>query len=153
MDLWTVMKMRRSVRKFAPVAPPDSTVEKLLDASKLAPSAGGLEARRIFVVKPPTKRKELAEACFDQSFVGEAPFALVFCADLERISAEYGDRGRDLYCIQDVSAAVENVLLRAVDLGLSGCWVGAFDESKVKELLGLPDNLRPLAVVPIGYEG
>jgi nitroreductase len=152
MDLWTVMKMRRSVRKFAPVQPPDSAVEKLLDAAKLAPSAGGLESRRIFVVKPPTKRRDLATACYDQSFVGEAPFALVFCADLSKIEP-YGERGRDLYCIQDVSASVENVLLRAVDLGLAGCWVGAFDEIKVKELLGLPDNLRPLAIVPIGYEG
>jgi nitroreductase len=152
MDLWTVMKMRRSVRKFAPVQPPDSTVEKLLDAAKLAPSAGGLEARMVFVVKPPTKRRDLAAACHDQSFVGDAPFSLVFCADLRKIEP-YGERGRDLFCIQDVSAAVENVLLRAVDLGLAGCWVGAFDESKVRELLGLPDNLRPLVVVPIGYEG
>jgi len=151
-DLWDVMQRRRSVRTFSKLAPSDRDVEKVLEAARVAPSAGGLEARRSFVVRSQSKKEELAKACLDQGFVSEAPFVIVFCADLQRI-APYGDRGRDLYCIQDASASVQNALLRAVDLGMAACWVGAFDEAALKAVLGLGEDLRPVAVVPLGYEG
>jgi nitroreductase len=60
-------------------------------------------------------------------------------------------RGRELYCIQDASAAVEYILLLAVDIGLDACWVGAFDEKKVSIILHLPSYIRPIAIIPIGY--
>ena len=53
---------------------------------------------------------------------------------------------------QDTAAAVENALLMAVNMGLAACWVGAFDENKVSEICGLPEYLRPVALIPIGYE-
>jgi nitroreductase len=152
MELWTAMQKRRSVRTFSPMAPGDRDIEKVLDAARSAPSAGGLDSRQFFVVKGGSRKEELGKACMGQEFVGKAPFVIVFCADLDRI-APYGDRGRDLYCIQDVAASVENALLRMVDLGLAGCWIGAFDEEKVRSVLGLNKNLRPVAIVPIGYEG
>jgi nitroreductase len=69
---------------------------------------------------------------------------------LNRISS-YGDRGEKLYCIQDSAAAVEHVLLLAVDNGLGACWVGAFDENEVSKILNLPLHVRPVAIIPIGY--
>jgi nitroreductase len=56
-----------------------------------------------------------------------------------------------LYCLQDTAAAVTNIQLTAVSLGLGSCWVGSFDESKTAEVLHLPPNLRPVAMLPIGY--
>ena len=131
--------------------PTDAMIERLLEAAKAAPSAGGLGSRKVFVVKAESKRRALAGACFGQDFVAQAQVVLLFCADLESI-APYGDRGRDLYCIQDVAASVQNVLLRAVDIGLGACWVGAFDEGKVSEILGLKEGIRPVSLVPVGYE-
>ncbi len=151
MDFDLVVSKRHSVRSYTPVVPSDSDIKKILKAADMAPSAGGLKSRRVFVVKSQFLRDQLAKAALDQEFVSEAPVVLVFCADLDGISS-YGTRGRELYCIQDTSAAVQNALLKAADLGLGSCWVGAFEEEDVSRICGLPPWLRPVALVTIGYE-
>ncbi len=75
---------------------------------------------------------------------------VVGCADL-RIASRYGERGKELYCIQDTAFSVQNMLLAAHDQGLGTCWVGAFKEELVKEILSLPDYLRPVVLIPVGY--
>jgi nitroreductase len=82
--------------------------------------------------------------------VAGAPVIIVVCADPERSAARYAQRGRELYCLQDTAAAAEHILLAAVALGLGGCWVGAFDESRAAKVLALPRHLRPVAILPIG---
>jgi len=151
MEFDEVVKKRHSVRSYTAQIPSDSDIVKILKAADLAPSAGGLKSRKVFVVKDQHIRRELADAAHHQEFVARAPIVLVFCADLDMI-ATYGRRGRDLYCIQDTSAAIENALLKAADLGLGACWVGAFEEKKVSEICRLPTWLRPVALVTIGYE-
>jgi len=151
MELDTVLEKRHSVRSYTNFAPSDTEMNLVLKAAEMAPSAGGLRARRMIVIKSPAKRKELAEAALEQDFVAEAPFVIVFCADMGRIRP-YGERGKELYCVQDASAAAENALLKATDLGLGSCWVGAFDEERVRTICGLPDELRPVAMVTVGYE-
>lgn len=151
MEFDEVVKKRHSVRSYTAQIPVDSDIVKILKAADLAPSAGGLKSRKVFVVKDQRIRRELANAAHHQDFVAEAPIVLVFCADLDMI-ATYGRRGRDLYCIQDTSAAVENALLKAADLGLGSCWIGAFEEEEVSEICRLPTWLRPVALVTIGYE-
>lgn len=126
-------------------------MEKVLKAAELAPSAGDLKARKLFVIKAASKRKELSEAAFDQEFVAQAPFVIIFCADQEAV-ASYGDRGRDLYCVQDATIAATYSMLKASELGLGTCWVGAFDEVKVREACGLKESLRPVAMLTLGYE-
>ncbi len=80
----------------------------------------------------------------------EAPLAVVCCADLT-IARHYGARGKSLYCLQDVAASIQNMMLVAYSLGLGTVWVGAFDEREVSGILGLPDHIRPVAIVPVGY--
>jgi nitroreductase len=151
MEFDEVLKNRHSVRSYTAQIPADSDIAKILKAADMAPSAGGLKSRRVFVVKDRRLRRELAIAAHHQDFVAQAPIVLVFCADLDMI-ATYGRRGRELYCIQDTAAAVENALLKAADLGLGSCWVGAFEEEIVSGICRLPTWLRPVALVTIGYE-
>lgn len=73
------------------------------------------------------------------------------CALPERSASRYGDRGRNPYCLQDTAAATRNILLAAASLGLGACWVGAFREQRVGEMLELPPDERPVALVPVGY--
>lgn len=75
---------------------------------------------------------------------------VVACLD-RGIAARYGDRGVHLYSIQDAAVSVENMMLTAHELGLGSVWVGSFNERDVAEVMNLPDNLRPVAIVPIGY--
>lgn len=76
---------------------------------------------------------------------------IVVCADEKRSSTAYGNRGKLLYCLQDTAAATQNILLTAHSLGLGSCWVGAFDEESARKALNTPKEVRPVAIIPIGY--
>lgn len=149
MELKEAIKKRRSIRKFADKTVGRDTVKNLLFLANLAPSAGNLQAREFIVIDDEEKKKALAKASYNQHFIAEAPIVIVFCANEKRISP-YGRRGK-MYCIQDASAAVQNFLLAAVDAGLATCWVGAFDEDDVREILCLPHYIKPVAIVPLGH--
>lgn len=150
MDVVACLEGRTSIRSFRPDPVPDGVVEEAITMANLAPSAGNLQARDFVVVKNAHTKKLLMDAAYGQDFVWRAPVVIVCCANLERIK-HYGDRGRDLYCLQDVAAAVENMILYLHGKGLGSVWVGAFDERGASAALGLPAHARPVAMVPIGY--
>lgn len=149
MDLTEAIKTRRSVRAFKKEDVPAPVIEKILECGNLAPSAGNLQPRDFVVVRDPKTKKRLAEAAFDQEFVTEAPVVIVVCANTDR-SEPYGKRGETLYCIQDATAAIQNMLLAVHAEGLGACWVGAFDESQASRILELPSSVRPIALIPVG---
>jgi nitroreductase len=149
MDLVQSIESRMSVRGYTAENVPDELVDEALRLAVLAPSAGNLQARDFIVVRNKGMRDKLAEAAFGQDFLRQAPVVIVCCANLTRIR-NYGDRGATLYCLQDVAAAVEHILLYAASKGFGTCWVGAFDEAKVCQVLSLPAHARPVALIPIG---
>ena len=135
-DFWQVLAGRRSVRAFERSQNvSDEQVQQLLQAAIAAPSAGNMQPWFFYVVRDVEVRRRLAQAAWGQGFVAEAPVAIVVCAEPERSARRYGDRGRDLYCLQDTAAATENILLTAVAMGLAACWVGAFDEAAAAQAL------------------
>jgi nitroreductase len=151
MDFWQTIDTRHSVRAFDPdVDVPADTIARLLQAAIRAPSAGNRQPWHFYVVRDPNTRRGLAAAAWGQNFVAQAPVAIVVCALPEQSAGRYGQRGRELYCLQDTAAAAEHILLAAVALGLGGCWVGAFDENQAAQALSLPREQRPIAILPIG---
>ena len=150
MECMEAIKGRRSVRKFKEDAIEEKVITELLEAAQMAPSAGNLQARDFVVVMNRTLKQKLKEAALNQSFIEEAPVVIVVVANIERSSRVYKVRG-ELYAIQDATAAVMNLLLAAHSKGLGTCWVGAFEEYIVHNLLGLPDNTKPVAIIPVGY--
>lgn len=141
---------RHSVRSFSEKEVPYDIIYDIILHAHFAPSAGNLQARDFIIVDDPQVKRKLCMAALNQEFLMEAPIDIVVCANLDRIK-HYGKRGQELYCIQDSAAAVEHILLLAVEYGLAACWVGAFNESEVKTILGLPSHIRPAAIVPLGY--
>ncbi|MGY4707173.1 nitroreductase family protein [Candidatus Bipolaricaulota sp. J31] len=149
--LLEIVKGRRSIRKFKPDPVPENDLVEILEAAIWAPSAGNAQPWRFIVVRDPGIKRKLVVAALGQDFIAEAPVVIVVCTDLERARRAYGDRGVGLYCIQDTAAAIQNMLLLAHAKGLGTCWVGAFSEEEVCEALALPEGLRPVALVPLGY--
>jgi nitroreductase len=141
---------RYSCRAFGTDPLPEGDVDQLIEALRWAPSAGNMQPWRFLVIRSPELRKQLAHAAYDQEFLAQAPVAFVVCAEPERSASRYEDRGRFLYAIQDTAAAVENLLVAAAVLGYGSCWIGAFDENAVHEVLALPRGLRAVAMVPVG---
>ncbi|KUO39171.1 MAG: hypothetical protein AVW05_01945 [Hadesarchaea archaeon DG-33] len=150
MDVFEVIKSRRSVREFRPDPINEGDMKKILEAAQQAPSAGHCQPLEMVVVKDQAQKERLARAALGQTFIAKAPVAVVVCANVARTSQRYGRRGEELYCIQDTAAATQNIHLAAYALGYATCWVGAFDEDDVAEVIKAPAGVRPLAIVPIG---
>jgi nitroreductase len=141
---------RRSIRKYESRSISRDLIFQLLEAAEMAPSAGNLRARRYFVVIKKEIRKVLAIAAYGQSQAEKAPLLIVICSDIERSRRRYGDRG-NLYSIQDATVAAMCLLLKAYDLGLGACWIGAFDEDIVGETLNLDTSIVPVAIISLGW--
>lgn len=149
-DCLKLLFERVSIRKFKSLDVEEEKIRKILEAGNAAPSAGNLQARDFIVVRNEKTKFDLAKASLNQMFIHEAPVVVVVCANYPRSMRVYGSRGK-LYAEQDATAAVENILLAVTALGLGAVWVGAFDEKRVSEILKLPENVRPMAIIPIGY--
>mgnify|MGYP005858739273 CR=1 FL=1 len=151
MEFSEVISRRRSVRHFnTKLAVTDEDITALLEAAASAPSAGNIQPWRFFVVRSAGARERLA-AALSQRWAAAAPVVIVVAVDPRPCAARYGDRGEYLYSIQDTAAAVENILLAAVDRGLASCWIGAFDDRAVAEALGISPPTTPIAILPVGH--
>lgn len=153
MDIFEVIKKRRSIRKYKPNPIPEKHLKIILEAAIWAPSAGNLQPWEFILVRSHEKKHELAKAALNQSFIAEAPVVIVVCANVMRTASVYGERGAKLYCIQDTAAAIQNILLAACALGYGTCWVGAFMDDEVKRILNIPNGVKPVAIIPIGVPG
>lgn len=150
MNFFEVINNRRSIRKFKKQELTQEQITQLIDAARLAPSAGNAQSWAFVVAKEQKTKQALATAAFGQRWLEEAPIVFVVCADEQRAEDSYGIRGKTLYSLQDTSAAVENILLAACALGLGGCWMGAFREEEIRKVVNAPAHMRPVALIPVG---
>lgn len=123
----------------------------ILDAGRMAPSAGNLQTWRFVLVVDEDKRRKIADACLQQFWIASAPVHIVVCADTDETKMYYGERGEKLYAVQNAAAAVQNMLLAAHAHGLGAAWVSAFEEGQLSNLLGVPPTYAIQTVIPIGY--
>ena len=147
MDFFDAVKNRYSVRAYqAKTVEPDK-LKRIMEAARLAPSASNRQEWRFVVVTDAEKREDLAKAAHNQAFVGQAPVVIAACALSD---------GHTMGCGQlcypiDVAIALEHIALAATALGLGTCWIGAFDEAKVREILDVPPDVRIVELMPLGY--
>jgi nitroreductase len=150
-SFFELISTRHSVRTFKEKELSDEIVKKIIMAANRAPSAGNLQSYKIFIITKNKDKKKLVIAAHEQDFIGKASIILVFCADPIAVSKEYGTRGKELFCIQDATIACSYSQLAAQSLGLSSVWIGSFDEKKVKQFLSISDDLKPVAMLIIGF--
>ncbi|VVB74200.1 Nitroreductase family protein [Candidatus Tiddalikarchaeum anstoanum] len=143
---------RHSVRVFLPKKVPRQAFHRILKACQRAPSAGNLQSYELVVITDEKKKKELCNAAYGQECIIEAPIVLVFLADTKKSGHVYGERGKELYALQDATIACAYSQLMATNVGVASVWIGAFDEEMVKNLVNTKEY-RPIAILPIGYPG
>jgi nitroreductase len=151
MNVFEAIATRRSIRKFTMQDVPMEILGVIMDAGRYAPSAGNIQNWRFVIVKNTENKQRVAEAAMQQLWIAQAPVIIVVCAEIEKIRQFYGIRGERLYAIQNCAASVENMLLTAHALGLGSTWIGAFDESMLRRALNIPEDIRPQAILPVGY--
>jgi nitroreductase len=141
MDVLEAIRTRRSIRKYKKEPIPNNKLEMILEAARLAPSASNRQPWRFIVVQDADRKKALAKAANDQTFLGDAAAIVAAVGDPE-VSARWHER--------DPMIALEHMALAAAALGYGTCWIGAFDEDAVKHLLKIPAQMRVIALLPIG---
>jgi nitroreductase len=147
MDVLSAIQGRRSIRQFSSRQVEDEKLVKVLEAARLAPSAGNNQMWKFIVIRDEDTRIKLAEAAGGQMFIKHAPVVIAACG-LEPDKAMLC--GQQRYTV-DLSIAVSFILLEAFEQGLGTCWLGHFDEIKVKEILDIPENVRVVTMIPLGY--
>jgi len=150
MEVEEAIRNRRSVRKYLDRPVEEKKIRRVLDAARWAPSAGNLQSVEYVVVKDRETRDRLSSASYGQAQPSDAPVNIAVCVNFSKIS-HYGKRGKELYSLQESGACIQNLMLTAHSLGLGTCWIGAFDEGKAKGILGVPDNVRVVGIITVGY--
>ena len=155
MTLEEIITTRRSVRSFTDEPVSKEAILKLLDRARWAPYAS--ECWRFVVVRESGGKERLAQAA-RQNFIATAPAIIVVGADVE-VFAKKGSvwrrwdayKFRGLFYIQDTAAAIQNLMLTAVEMGLGTCWIGSFNEGDVAKAVNFPASTRPMAMIPVGH--
>ncbi|MBU1031774.1 nitroreductase family protein [Patescibacteria group bacterium] len=147
-----VVKKRQSTRSYLPKKVPVGLIAKMLEMANLAPSAGNLQARKVVIVRDEEVIKKIKEVTSGLGrFSDNIPLIFVVCAVPEVSAVRYEERGRNLYALQDATIFASYLQLAAVSLDLASCWVGSFKERRVSEICNLPENLIPVAMIPVGF--
>jgi nitroreductase len=145
MNVIEAIRTRRSIRKYKHGAIPDEDLKTILQAAQLAPSAGNKQPWRFIVVREPETKRKLGEIAREQTWISNAG-VIVVAFSIDKKSPQVYERWAD----RDVMTAVEHMVLVAWSIGYGTCWIGAFNEDKVKELLGIPKEMTVINLLPIG---
>lgn len=148
-EFFGFLTRRSSVRDYNDELLTKDEITYILDCAGTAPSAGNLEAWDVVVVTGEEVQEALAEAAYEQEHIAKASTVFVVCANYVRSMSRYGERGI-LYAVQDATIACTYMMLAAQAQGISTCWTGAFDEEAVREILDLPQHIRPVALLAAG---
>jgi nitroreductase len=146
MDTIETILKRRSIRKYKPDEIPQADLDKILESGRQAPSAANRQPWHFIVVRDKELKRKVAAACSEQHWMADAD---VILAGIGNPGASRGSTGRLWYEV-DVAIAMQNMILTATSLGYGTCWIGAFDEGQVKALLKVPEEMRVVALTPIG---
>jgi nitroreductase len=150
-DFETVVKRRRMCREYLNGDVPRGKLDRILDLASRYPSAGHTEPQEFIVVRDRRVKEDLARAALGQTFVARAPVVIVVVSDIRRSARRYGERGVTFFSIIDGAFVAMLILLAVVDEGLGACFVGSFYDREVRDVLGLPPDVRPIGIIPIGY--
>ena len=134
MDFMEVVRKRRSIRKYKTDPIPEEVLNQVLEAARLAPSGGNGQPWHFIVVKDPQKKRMLDIS----EWTLQAPVVIVGCTEASGQT--------------DVAIAFEHLVLAAANFGLGTCWIGRWDaDDEIKKALGIPANMKVLAVTPLGF--
>ena len=152
MEFNQVVRKRKMVRQYQKgKSIPDSIVSTLIENAHRAPSAGHRPVLPIIIVRLPMIQARLPRAALQQQQVNDAPLLIVVCSNTSRSIDRYGKRGKDFYSIIDGAFASMLILLTSVDQGISASFVGAFEDDKVSRILELPEYVKPVGIIALGY--
>ena len=147
MNLYDAIKARYSVRAYQDRDVEQEKIDRIMDAARLAPSASNRQPWKFVLVRDAETRKKLVSICHNQEFVGQAPVVIAGVGLSPNRIMSCGVPSDPV----DVAIAMEHIALAAVAEGLGTCWIGSFDQERIRKLLDIPDNAKVVQVMTLGY--
>lgn len=147
-NILEIIQKRHSTRNFTNQPVNDEQLNYLLECARLAPSAVNFQPWHFIIVKSENAKQQIRQ-CYERAWFATAPLYLIACADTTQSWKRPAD-GKDHADI-DVAIAVEHICLAATELGLGSCWVCNFNVSECRKIFQLPQELQPIAIIPIGF--
>lgn len=149
MDFYEAVKVRKSVRKYSNKKVDKEVLDRILNATRIAPSGCNAQPWKFILVSDVDMKKKLAIASRGQKFITDADIIVIACGNPDLAFPQQGGY-MNAFPI-DVAIAVEHLCLAAAVEGLGTCWIGAFDEKEVKKIMEVPDPWRVVALTSLGY--
>jgi len=147
MDYQKLIRTRRSIRGYRPDPVSEDILQKILDAARIAPTAANRQPFQLIVVTDPSTRARLKEV-YDRDWFWTAPVIIVGCVE----EAKAWQRADGFNAAEvDLSIVMDHLILAATDEGLGTCWICNFDEPRLRQILGIPDDVRAIALTPLGF--
>jgi nitroreductase len=148
MDFYNVVKMRRSYRVFKSDVPEKEKIERILEAARLSPTWANFQGVHYILVQEPENVKAISQAIGQQPKFSEAPMFIV--GIISEKGSGTNSNGEKYYGV-DFGICFEHLILAATAEGLATCWIGWFNELKIKEILNIPDEYKVMGITPLGY--
>ena len=141
---------RRSIRRYEPIPVPPRQMEQLLRAGMAAPTSGNNQEWEFVVIRSAETMARIVELDSYAGALKSAPVCVALCADMRRVAEP-----EELFWVQDLSAAAQNMLVAAASLGLGGLWMGLYpgQRAALRSLLALPAEVEPLILLAFGVPG
>jgi nitroreductase len=149
MDLHEALRAYQPCTRYLPKQIPDDKLKAVLSAARLAPSQNNMQPWRFIVVQDDERKRLLSQACPKGKVLVDAPVVVVALAVEEDIPFTIG--GYISAYPLDVAVSVRQMQLAATAEGLGTMWIADFHEDKVRAVLGVPEGIHPLAIIPLGY--
>jgi len=147
MEFYDVIRSRRSIRAYRSDPVEQEKLERIMEAARRAPSAANRQPLYFYVVRDEETRAALLEA-YSQQWLADAP--VIICACHRPDDAWRRSDGKS-YADVDLTIAMDHLILAATAEGLGTCWIGAFKPEPLRRVLGIPCELEPVALTPLGY--
>ncbi len=148
MDFYEVIRKRRSYRKYLSEMPSDESISRILEAARLAPTWANMQGMHYIVVKDPEKVELVKKAVGQASKFTEAPMFIVGL--ISEKGSGMGGNGVKYFTV-DFGICFEHLILAATAEGLATCWIGWFNEKKIKKALEIPEEYRVIGLTPLGF--
>jgi nitroreductase len=147
MDFRELINTRYSVRAYKSEPVEEEKLQQVLDAARLAPTAANRQPFQLIVIHTAGREAEL-ERIYKATWFCKAPLVICACAVPSKAWSRMDDKN---YSDVDVTIAMDHLILAATEIGLGTCWIAAFNPSATREVLGLPEDVEPVAFTPLGY--
>lgn len=150
MDFDAIVDKRKSVRSFKNKSVSWKRIMDAIDCAVRGPFADGVNNLNFVILEEPDKISKISEFA-SQTWINEAPILVVVCSDDSALENLHGDRGR-VYSRQQAGSAIQTFLLKLTEMGLAGCWIGAYSDELIKQFLKIPSHIQVEAIIAVGYE-